>query len=225
MQAYTSNTYYQENDMKRTNNQTTLCKPILCGALVGLACALTTQPVHANDGELRAGAVIQVPFILNSKFPSFDPSRIRIGLTCQYANIEEDNITTTRYFIDHHINGSLVPPPQLINATVQEDKGEQVYGLEGNIFIEVFNNFNGSAELLGFYGNNDIQGALGGGYSLADGFFLDAKAMFPYSEIGIRFLNQAEIYGGVKTLGAFEPAKEYQQFDRHTISNDTVPRP
>jgi hypothetical protein len=194
--------------MKRTNTQTTLCKPILCGALIGLACALTTQPVHANDGELRAGAVIQVPFALNSKFPSFDPSRIRVGLTCQYANIEEDNITTTRYT---NSNGVVY---QNIPFTVQEDMGNQVYGLEGNVFLEVFNNFNVSAELLGFYGNNDIQGALGGGYSFADGLFLDAKAMFPYSEIGIRFLNQAEIYGGVKTLGAFDPTQERRVVNR-----------
>lgn len=194
--------------MQQTKNQTNLCKPVLCGVLVGLACAFTAQPVHASDGELRAGAVIQVPFALNSKFPSFDPSRIRLGLTCQYANIEEDNITTTRYTDSKGVVYQNIP------FTVQEDMGNQVYGLEGNVFIEVFNNANVSAELLGFYGNNDIQGALGGGYSFADGFFLDAKAMFPYSEIGIRFLGQPEIYGGVKTLDAFDPAQEKRVVNR-----------
>ena len=209
--------------MKLTNTKATLCKPILCGALVGLACALTTQPVHANDTELRAGAVIQVPFAINSKFPSFDPSRIRFGLTCQYANIEDDNITTTRYITDHHyITARTLALSVVDSTTAREDKGRQVYGLEGNVFIEVFNKWNASAELLGFYGNNDIQGALGGGYSFADGLFLDAKAMFPYSEIGLRFAGQAEIYGGIKTLGAFKPAKEYWQVDSHTTRYDIV---
>ncbi len=196
--------------MKRTNKQTNLCKPILCGALVGLACALTNQSVHANDNELRAGAVIQVPFAINSKFPSFDPSRIRVGLTCQYANIVDDNFTTRRI-----INNNT---GEVIASTLQEDRGYQVYGLEGNLFIEVFNKFNGSAELLGFYGNNDIQGALGGGYSFADGMFLDVKAMFPYSEIGLRFAGQGEVYGGLKTLGGFKPAQK-----RWTIDTRVTP--
>ena len=198
--------------MKRTNNQTNLCKLILCGALVGLACALTTQSVHANDNELRAGALIQVPFAINSKFPSFDPSRIRVGLTCQYANIVDDNFTTRR-IINNNTGGVMA-------STLQEDRGNQVYGLEGNFFIEVFNKFNGSAELLGFYGNNDIQGALGGGYSFADGMFLDVKAMFPYSEIGLRYAGQPEIYGGLKTLGAFDPAQK-----RWTIDTRVTPLP
>ncbi len=189
--------------MKRTNNQTNLCKPILCSALVGLACALTTQSAHANDNELRAGAVIQVPFAINSKFPSFDPSRIRVGLTCQYANIQDDNYTR---YID------------TVLTTTVKDAGNQVYGLEGNIFIEVFNKFNGTAELLGFYGSNDIQGAAGGGYSFADGMFLDVKAMFPYSEIGLRYAGQPEIYGGLKTLGGFKPAQK-----RWTIDTRVTP--
>lgn len=208
--------------MKRTNS-TTFFKPIICGTLVGLACALTTQPVNANDNELRTGAVIQVPFNINSRNSFFDPSKIRVGLTCQYANIEDDNITTTRSITDHYyITARTLALSVLDSTTAREDKGSQVYGLEGNVFIEVFNKFNGSAELLGFYGNNDIQGALGGGYSMADGIFLDAKAMFPYSEIGLRFTGQPEIYGGVKTLGAFKPAKEYRQVDSHTTRYDIV---
>lgn len=186
--------------MKRTHTQTTFCKPMLCGALIGIACALMTQPVHANDNEFRTGAVLQVPFSINSRHSFFDPSRIRIGLTCQYANIEDDKFTTRR-IIDNTTGG-------VLSSTTSEDMGYQVYGLEGNVFIEVFNKLNGSAELLGFYGNNDIQGALGGGYSFADGIFLDAKAMFPYSEIGLRFTGQPEIYGGLKTLGAFNPAQK-----------------
>ena len=210
--------------MKRTNH-TTFFKPIICGTLVGLACALTTQPVHANDNELRTGAVIQVPFNINSRDSFFDPSKIRVGLTCQYANIEDDNITTKQVIIDHYLQNH--PPNtfdhyEIVSTTTGEDKGRQVYGLEGNIFIEVFNKFNGSAELLGFYGNTDIQGAVGGGYSMADGIFLDAKAMFPYSEIGLRFTGQPEIYGGVKTLGSFKPAKEYGQIESHTRSYDVV---
>ncbi len=193
--------------MKLTNKKATLCKPILCGALVGLACALTTQPAHANDTELRAGAVIQVPFAINSKFPSFDPSRIRVGLTCQYANIVDDNFTTRRI-----IQGTTV-----LSSTTQEDRGYQVYGLEGNFLIEPFNKFTGSAELLGLYGNNDIQGAIGGGYSFADGIFLDVKAMFPYSEIGMRFTGQPEIYGGVKTLGGFKPAQQRWVIDTRVV--------
>ena len=98
---------------------------------------------------------------------------------------------------------------------------KQAHQVKGNInpgscnqgvFIEVFNNFNGSAELLGFYGSNSVQGAAGVGYSLADGIFVDAKAMFPYSEIGVRLMNQAEIYGGAKTLGSFNPAQDRRLF-------------
>jgi len=194
--------------MKNMKNPTTFCKPILCGALVGLACALTAQPATANDNELRAGAVIQVPFTLSSRNSYFDPSKIRVGLTCQLANIEDDNITITRI-----IDVTATPPSNVLSATSREDKGSQVYGLEGNVFVEPFNKLTGSAELLGFYGNNDIQGALGGGYSFGDGIFLDVKAMFPYSEIGMRFTGQPEIYGGVKTLGAFKPAQNRQLVD------------
>lgn len=207
MLVHPSNTTYQETLMQQTHTHTTMFKPILCGVLVGLACALTTPPAHANENELRAGAVLQVPFSLGSSFPSFDPTRIRLGLTAQYANIESDEITTTRT-IDISQTPNLV-----LTTTVQEDTGSQVLGLEGNIFIEPFNNFNGSAELLGLYGNNDIQGALGGGYSMADGFFIDAKAMFPYSEIGLRLMNQPEIYGGGKTLGSFNPAQNRRLID------------
>jgi hypothetical protein len=196
--------------MKKTRHHTTKFNPILCGALIGFACTLRALPVHANDNELRAGAVLQIPFSLNTSRPSFDPTKIRIGLTCQYTNIEDDKVTIARI-----INANT---GEVLSATAREDKGNQVYGVEGNIFLEVFNKMNGSAEVLGLYGSNNIQGALGGGYSFADGVFLDAKAMFPYSEVGVRVLNQPEIYGGIKTLGAFNPAK-----DRWLIDTPVIP--
>jgi len=181
--------------MNKSKNHGTVSKAVMCGVFVGLACALPTQPAQADDTEFRAGAVIQVPFALGSSFPSFDPTKIRLGLTTQLASVEDDKIT--RVFTDDS------PLP-----TTRVDEGDQVFGLEGNVFVEVFNGFNGSAELLGLYGGNDFQGAAGAGYSFADGFFLDVKVMAPFSEIGVRFLNQAEIYGGAKTFGDFDPDKK-----------------
>ncbi len=189
--------------MKKSDNHGIVSPSLCCAVLVGLACVLPVQPVHADD-DLRAGVVIQVPFGLGSSFPSFDPDKIRLGLTCQYADVEEDKYT--HYYIDEEWEAT------------HKDGGNQVYGLEGNIFVEVFNNFNGSAELLGFYGGNDIQGAVGAGYSFSDKFFLDVKAMFPYSEIGVRFMNQPEIYGGVKTLGSFDPKRK-----SHSVYTITPP--
>ncbi len=194
--------------MKHPMFTTTLGQSILCGVLAGLIGTLPTQPAMADD-ELRAGAVLQVPFTLGADFSGFDPARIRIGLTCQYAHIEEDQITTLRT-----IDVTDPDNPLVMHASTQIDEGDQVHGLEGNLFIEVFNGFNGSAELLGFYGNNDIQGAAGAGYSVADSFFLAVKAMFPYAEIGMRIMNHPEIYGGVKSLGSFDPAKESQTIDQ-----------
>ncbi len=202
--------------MKHQTITTTLCQPILCGLLAGLICALPAQPAKADD-ELRAGAVLQVPFTLGADFSGFDPARIRIGLNCQYAHIEEDQFTTVRT-----INVTDPNNPIVMHSSTQVDEGDQVYGIEGNLFIEVFNGFNGSAELLGFYGNNDIQGAAGAGYSLADSFFLDVKAMFPYAEIGMRIMNHPEIYGGVKSLGSFDPAQESKTINQRFI---LVPAP
>jgi len=194
--------------MKKSNSHGSVSKVLMGGVLVGLACALPVQPAQADDTELRAGAVIQVPFALGSSFPSFDPSKIRLGLTTQLANVEEDVIIT-----NHDLSGTFPD-------TTSKKKGDQVFGLEGNIFIEVFNGFNCSAELLALYGGNDIQGAAGAGYSFADGFFLDVKAMFPYSEIGVRFMNQVEIYGGAKTLGDFDPSLK-----RRTVNFVATPPP
>jgi hypothetical protein len=187
--------------MKKSNSHGFVSKALMGGVFVGLACTFPVQSAQADDTEFRAGAVIQVPFALGSSFPSFDPTKIRLGLTTQLASVEDDTITR---FVDNTL------------TTTRVDEGDQVFGLEGNVFVEVFNGFNGSVELLGFYGGNDIQGAAGAGYSFADGFFLDVKAMFPYSEIGVRFMNQAEIYGGVKTLGDFDPDRKLRIIDVST---------
>jgi len=104
-----------------------------------------------------------------------------------------------------------------MNSSIQRNAGDQVYGIEGNLFIETLNGFNGSAELLGFYGNTDIQGGAGADYSLSNSFFLDVKAMFSYSEIGIRIKNRPEIYGGVKTLENFDPAQNKRTVDSACI--------
>jgi len=212
--------------MKRPQKPSTLCGPVLSGVLAGLLFALPAPPANADD-EIRAGAVLQIPFDLNARSSFFDPAAIRIGLTCQYADVEEDEIVTHRYITDHY---STTPPHDylgytLTNSAVRVDEGDRVMGVEGNLFVEVFNGWNGSAELLGFYGNNEIQGALGAGYSLSDAFFLDAKAMFPYTEIGMRFLGPLEIYGGVKTLGDFQPAKERRMQDHRTTVYDDITPP
>ena len=106
---------------------------------------------------------------------------------------------------------SLIPSGRQPPTQPSTTTATRCSALEGNIFVEVFNNWNGSAELLGFYGGNAVQGAFGGGYSFSDDFFLDAKVMLPYSEVGLRFLGNPEIYGGVKSLGLFEPAKDVRR--------------
>jgi hypothetical protein len=40
---------------------------------------------------------------------------------------------------------------------------------------------------------------------MADGIFANVKLMAPYSEIGVRFLGPLEVYGGLRTLGDFDP--------------------
>lgn len=197
--------------MNSTTTTPTLRQPILGGILIALICALPAQSVRADD-ELRAGAVLQVPFSIGSSLSSFDPAAMRLGLTCQFANVEEDEITTYRT-----IDVTDPDNPLLLSTSTEADEGDQVYGVEGNLFIEVFNDFNTSAEVLGIYGTKDIQGAAGAGYSLADGFFFDVKAMFPYAEVGLRFPSQVEIYAGAKTLGNFNPAQEHHTVDDRVI--------
>jgi hypothetical protein len=199
-----------EKNMKSTKKSLFFFKPGFYGAMIGVSCALLAQPACADD-EIRVGAVLQVPFSLRSNQQFFDFSTIRVGLTCQYATVEEDKVTITQHTTETYVDGVLDPLRTSTTHTTQYDDGNQVLGLEGNIFVEVFNNWNGSAELLGFYGGNAVQGAFGGGYSFSDDFFLDAKVMLPYSEVGLRFLGNPEIYGGVKSLGLFEPAKDVRR--------------
>lgn len=194
--------------MKSAKKTLFFFKPGFCGAMIGVSCALLAQPACADD-EIRVGAVLQAPFSLRSNQQFFDFSTIRLGLTCQYASVEEDEITITRHTTETYVDGHLADTD--VTYTSRNDEGNQVLGLEGNLFVEVFNNWNGSAELLGFYGGNAVQGAVGGGYSFSDDFFLDAKVMLPYSEIGFRFLGNPEIYGGVKSLGVFDPAKDVRR--------------
>jgi len=208
--------------MKTTPKTSALSGPVFAGILAGLLLTLPAPPTHADD-ELRAGAVLQIPFDLSARGSFFDPTAIRIGLTCQYADVEEEVVTVTHHVTNTYMDGNPTGSTETWNVSV--DEGDRVYGLEGNLFVEVFNRWNLSAELLGFYGNNDIQGALGAGYSLANDFFLDAKVMFPYSEVGLRFLNGLEIYGGGKTLGDFNPEKEHHRINMvttNTTTNNTV---
>jgi len=191
---------------------------ILSAALLGLASTLSAPSIHAED-EIRAGAVLQIPFSLGSSRPFFDPSAIRVGLTCQYANVEEDEIITTHHVTNTWNNGSLTDSTEATSVAI--DGGNQVLGVEGNLAIAPFNGFNPSVELLGFYGTNDVQGAFGGGYDFDDSFFFDGKVMFPYGEIGLRFPNNVEIYGGVRSLGSFDPARDGHRQEVVTTIEDT----
>ncbi|MCL2789853.1 MAG: hypothetical protein FWD79_04335 [Desulfobulbus sp.] len=195
--------------------------PVLSGLLAGLLLASPAQPVKADD-EIRLGAVIQIPFDLSASHSLFDPAAIRLGLTCQFANVEKDSITTTRRVTDTYVDGNLTSSVES-SAVTRADRGNRVVGVEGNVFVTVLGNWNISAEVLGLYGNNNIQGALGGGYGLAENFFLDAKAMFPYSAVGLRFLNEAELYGGLSTLGGFNPAQDRHRFVATTTINSSTP--
>lgn len=176
----------------------------LRSSLVLLAGAMFVQTAQADD-EIRAGAVLQIPFSFSSA-PDF--SGIRVGLTCQYAEVEKDTITSTHHVTNTYLNEELQERSETTSVT-GVDEGDQAYGVEGNVFFDILNGFTPSVEALGFYGTNDIQGAFGGGYNFSGDFFLDAKVMFPYSEIGIRFPGQTEIYGGLKTLGHFQPEQRH----------------
>jgi hypothetical protein len=191
-------------------------KPMLHGSLAALMGMLSISAAQADD-EIRAGAVVQIPFSLQSLV---DFSTIRVGLSCQYADVEEDEITTTHHLTRRSIEGIFLDITETSLST-SVDEGKQVLGVEGNFMIEPFNSWNPSLELLGFYGNTDIQGALGAGYDWSGDYFFDAKVMFPYAEIGIRFPEQLEIYGGLKTLGSFNPAKEYHH--REIVTDINIP--
>lgn len=190
---------------------------LLSTALLGLASALSAPCLHAED-EIRAGAVLQIPFSLSSSRPLFDYTTIRVGLTCQFANVDEDEVFTTHHVTNTWNNGTLTGTTE--ETSVDVDGGNRVLGVEGNLAVAPFNGFTPSVEVLGFYGTNDIQGAFGGGYDFDNSFFFDSKVMFPYGEIGLRFPNDVEIYGGVRSLGNFDPAREtYRQEVVTTIEN------
>lgn len=175
---------------------------------VMLACGLLVSPAQASyDDETRIGAVLQVPFFLGGQ-SVFQAGKIRIGVTMQYAQVEEDQV----------YRNIVTQSDSIISNEARVDEGNKAYGLEGNLFFEPFGGHKFSAELLGFYGTNEIQGAAGAGYTFGGPFFLDVKAMFPYSEIGMRFLGQTEIYGGLKTLGSFDPS-----INEHVNVTDSTP--
>lgn len=191
---------------------------LLSTTLLGLSALLSVSPAQAED-EIRAGAVLQIPFALGSSRPLFDYSTIRVGLTCQFADVEEDEVITTHHITNTWNNGTLTGTTE--ETTVDVEGGNQVLGVEGNLSVAPFNGFTPSVEVLGFYGTNDVQGAFGGGYDFDNSFFFDGKVMFPYSEIGLRFPNNVEIYGGVRSLGSFDPAREAIRQDVVTTIENT----
>ncbi len=158
---------------------------------IGFTSLLGNRAMASN--EFRAGALLQIPFSLGLRTPEIDPSTIRIGVSCQYANVENDQVLTVRRITNYYNDGGTIRRQVLTGAEVQEDEGNQVFGVEANLLIALFDACKGSAEFLGFYGSNAIQGAAGGGYLFADDFFLSAKFMVPYAEIGLRHLDDTEL--------------------------------
>jgi hypothetical protein len=198
--------------MQTTCRPYPLAVPYRIGPLVALFCLLATQPALA-DNEFRIGALVQVPFTITGSGPVIDQGGIRLGLSGQYADVENDKIIINRYIDNYSTTDGRLTRQVVTRETVKKDDGNRVFGLEANLFFEIFNEWNSTVELLGFYGTNAIQGALGGGYSFTHDLFLVGKLMFPYSEIGVRYMYQPEIFFGVKTLGSFDP-------DTSTYQND-----
>ena len=199
----------------------TTCRPqpvstsFRTGFLAALFCLFVVQPATAGD-EFRVGALVQIPLSITGSGPVLDPTHIRFGLTCQYADVKDDKIITDRY-IDNFYGGDGRLTRQVVTReTIRKSSGNQVFGLEGNLFFEVFNDWHGTIEFLGFYGNNTVQGALGAGLTFSHDLFLVGKLMFPYSEVGVRYLYQPEIFVGVKTMGSFDPDNTYYQNDIFT---------
>lgn len=188
--------------------------PYCIGFLVTLFFFLATQPILA-DNEFRIGAAVQVPFSITGSGPVFHQTGIRLGLSGQYADVENDKIILNRYIDNYYAANGPLTRQVVTRETIVKDEGNRVIGLEGNLFFEIFNDWNSTVELLGFYGSNAIQGALGVGYSLTHDVFLVGKLMFPYSEVGLRYMYKPEIFFGVKTLGSFDP-------DTSSYQNDIV---
>jgi hypothetical protein len=156
-------------------NKKTILSLYVATALV--ATIVPTLPAQASSsGEARVGAVLQIPFGLEGG--GFDIANLRLGVVCQLAEVEDDTAT---------------------------DDGDRAYGAELGAYVEPLGGWNISGEVLGFYGTTDVQGAVGMGYDMADGIYANVKLMAPYSEIGVRFLGPLEIYGGLRTLGDFDP--------------------
>jgi hypothetical protein len=185
---------------------------------------IVTAPVISKAGnEFRVGAIIQIPFG-GGGISYFQLSNIRVGVTGQYADVEDDEIMIERHVTNDYLDGRL-RSQTVTDETVTTDEGNSVYGIEGNIFVQPFGAWNPSVELLGFYGNSNVQGAFGGGYDWNDGWFLDSKVMFPYSEIGIRFIAPFEIYAGGKTFGSFDPEGNSTSNEIVSSRYSTTPRP
>jgi hypothetical protein len=175
------------------------------------------------SNEFRVGAVLQIPFG-GGGTSYFQIANIRVGITSQYADVEDDDILIERHITNNYLDGRL-KSQTVTNETVTIDEGDKVYGIEGNVFIQPFGSWNPSVEILGFYGNNNVQGAFGGGYDWMDGWFLDSKVMFPYSEIGLRFIAPFEIYAGGKTFGSFDPEGNSTSKEIMSSQYSTTPVP
>jgi len=201
--------------MKTTYCPQTVITFCLSSALTVLCCLLAVQPAAA-DNEFRIGALLQVPFTITGSAPVLDHTNIRLGLTSQYADVENDKIITDRFIDNYYAADGSLSKQVVTRETVRKDSGNQVFGLEGNLFFEIFNNWNSTVEFLGFYGSSSIQGALGAGYSFAHDLFLVGKVMFPYSEVGLRYMYQPEVFVGLKTFGSFDPETSASQNDIFT---------
>jgi len=203
--------------------QTRFINSLIVLEIAAVMMIVSVPSLSKASNEFRVGAVLQIPFG-GGGTSYFQLANIRVGVTSQYADVEDDEILIERHIINSYLDGRL-RSQTVTNETVTIDEGNQVYGIEGNIFIQPFGAWNPSVEILGFYGNNNVQGAFGGGYDWFDGWFLDSKVMFPYSEIGIRFIAPFEIYAGVKTFGAFDPEENITSNEIISSQYSTTPRP
>lgn len=198
--------FFLQRNMKKAECSKSLVNSIICGAFIALACTSPIQLVNATE-ELRAGVMLQIPLHFGSSHSFFDSTKTLLGLTCLYADIAEDTLITTR-----RIGGKT---RKTLSESRQTGTSDQVVGLEGNLFIEIFNHRNSVVELLGLGGTNAIQGAVGAGYSFSDNFFFNTKMKTPYSEKGMRFMAREEKISTFTTaaLGEFIPERDTRQID------------
>ena len=120
---------------------------LLSTVLIGLASTLAAPSLHAED-EIRAGAMLQIPFFLGGSKPFFDPSAVRVGLTCQFANVDEDEI---------------INEVRTAGAEVIKRKGATFYAIAmsvnkicDNILRDANNIMTVSTMMNGKYGINDV---------------------------------------------------------------------